>query len=209
MTASGDKLLGGPQAGLILGALQCRPRGPAAPAPARPRRPGRQAHPRRVRGDATIARDTDLPGACTPTPPCCGRGRRRSPCASGASRAERRRCRRRGSARPDAGGLGGGDARGVRPGAASGRAVRGRPDRTGPLPARPALRAGRARRRAGSARSRRLPAGARDRDRGARRSRQVDAGPGADRHGARPLGRGAAAWHDDRPRVRVDAAALR
>ena len=50
---------------------------------------------------------------------------------------------------------------------------------------------------------------ARRRHRRARRPRQVDAGPGADRDGARPLRRGAAARHDHRPRLRLDAGRCR
>ena len=47
------------------------------------------------------------------------------------------------------------------------------------------------------------------RHRRARRPRQVDAGPGAHRDGARPVGRGAPPRHDHRPRVRLDRPAVR
>ena len=54
----------------------------------------------------------------------------------------------------------------------------------------------------------RWPADGRDRHRGSRRSRQVRARPGAHRHGARPLGRGAPARAHHRPRLRLDDAAV-
>ena len=88
-----------------------------------------------------------------------------------------------------------------------GRVERGR------LPARPALRARRGRRRpslrARVLRGRGATERARRRHRRARRPRQVHAGPGADRDGARPLGRGAPPRHDHRPRLRLDDAAVR
>ena len=48
-----------------------------------------------------------------------------------------------------------------------------------------------------------------DRHGGACRSREVGAGPGADRDGARPVGRGTAPGADHRPGLRLDEAARR
>ena len=160
VTASGDKLLGGPQAGLLLGAP-----GPGAELVARLRR-----HPlaralrvdkltlaameATLRGPATPdrlaldaepaalhARATRLAGPCAataspPRPSARGHGRR-------GRRARRRAAQRRGRA-----------ARGVRGGAARRRAGGARPARPGPLPARPARAPPGRRRHAGRRRAR-------------------------------------------------------
>ena len=130
---------------------------------------------------------------------------------------------------PSVGTVGGGGAPGVAAARLGGRAARragataadrtaagGRPGREGRAADRPALRAGRAtvpiadvirgdHSRCGT----RQLSRARHRHRRSRRSREVDAGPRADRDGAGPVGRGAPPRHDDRPRLRLDDAAVR
>ena len=143
---SGDKLLGGPQAGLVLG--EAATRRAAAPPSARPRAAGRQADPRRARGDRCAARGRPV----TELPP------RRPDATPGPHRAPRRRGRGARSSR-STGRVGGGGAPGSAscpagpsrcprptPSAAARRARRRRARRARPLPASTCAASRRARR---------------------------------------------------------------
>ena len=189
----------------------------AAPAPAGPGAAGGQADAGRAGGDPARARPCRWPGSSPPTRWRCGRGPSGWPACCG-----RTGSTRRGATAEAAVGGGGapgvelpsaavslpeayaaalraGDPAGAGPG--RGRAAAcwtcGRSDETDDRALQRAIL-----RRTGLSRARR-------RDRRARRPRQVHAGPGADRDGAGPLGRGAAARDDHRPRLRLDPAAGR
>ena len=169
---------------------------PAAPAPAGPRAAGRQADAGRAGGDPARPGHARRGRPSTPTPAALtrpGAAARGDPAPRTGSTPRRstRTATVGGGGAPgrDAAQRRGRAARTVRGRAARRRAGGARPARARPLPARPARAAVRRRRRAGRRRARggrRTDAGRRHRR--PRRPRQVDAGPGADRDGARPAG---------------------
>ena len=199
VTASGDKLLGGPQAGLLFGTAELIERLRRHPA----------ARALRVDKLTLAALEATLVGPPSPVAQ-----------ALDADVAELRgRAERLAAQLPEAeavdciAAVGGGGAPGVElpsaavslpesyaAAAAHRHAGRGRPSRRRALPARPAHR------RAGATTKRlsRRCGHACHSDRRACRPRQVDAGAAPHRHVARPARRGAAPRPDDRPRLRVD-----